>query len=30
MKTVTIYIVEDITLDRFGDLIQSDTHCFFR
>ena len=29
MKTVTIYIVEDVTLDRFGKLIQSETRCFF-
>ena len=29
MKTVTIYIVEDVTLDRSGYLIQSDTQCFF-
>lgn len=29
MKTVTIYIVEDVTLDRSGYLINSDTHCFF-
>nr|DAH78577.1 MAG TPA: UL2 protein [Caudoviricetes sp.] len=29
MKTVTIYIVEDVTLDSFGKFAQSDTHCFF-
>ena len=29
MKTVTIYIVEDVTLDRSGYLINSDTQCFF-
>ena len=29
MKTVTIYIVEDVTLDRSGYLINSDTHCCF-
>lgn len=29
MKTVTIYIVKDTTLDRYGYLINSDTHCFF-
>ena len=29
MKTVTIYIVDDVTFDSFGDFIKSDTHCFF-
>lgn len=29
MKTVTIYIVEDVTLDRSGYIINSDTHRFF-
>ena len=29
MKTVTIYIVEDVTFDRSGYLINSETHCFF-
>lgn len=29
MKNVKIYIVEDATLDRFGNFIQGDTHCFF-
>lgn len=28
MKTVTIYIVEDATLNSSGKLIQSDTHFF--
>lgn len=29
MRNVTIYIVEDTTLDNAGKFIQSDTHCFF-
>ena len=29
MKTVTIYIVDYVTLGRFGEFIQNETHCFF-
>ncbi len=29
MKTVTIYIVDEVTLGRLGEFIQSVTHCFF-
>lgn len=29
MKTVTIYIVDDVTFGSSGEFIKSDTYCFF-